>query len=174
MRIAIALGVVLLATPALSQTPRPRPAANPIEQFNQKLKDDFTAKTGVKGTGDLPYDLLQALNVKLLPDLQYALLLAKATGNNITAQCYQAWIDVITVQQTAVQTGTPPTDIPIPDPHIITDFERAVELRNMIQPDSKFMTACSPVANLIKQDVLSFMGKVVGGGAGLMTMIPGL
>jgi len=174
MRIAIALGVVLLATPALSQTPRPRPAANPIEQFNQKLKDDFTAKTGVKGTGDLPYDLLQALNAKLLPDLQYALLLAKATGNNITAQCYQAWIDVITVQQTAVQTGTPPTDIPIPDPHIITDFERAVELRNMIQPDSKFMTACSPVANLIKQDVLSFMGKVVGGGAGLLTMIPGL
>jgi len=149
-------------------------AVNPIEQFNQKLKDDFTAKTGVKGTGDLPYDLLQALNAKLLPDLQYALLLAKATGNNITAQCYQAWIDVITTQQTAVQTGTPPTDIPIPDPHVITDFERAVELRNMIQPDSKFMTACSPVANLIKQDVLSFMGKVVGGGAGLLTMIPGL
>lgn len=175
MRIAIIIFAVLITTPVMAQTatPRPRPA-DPISQFNQKLKDDFTAKTGVKATGDLPYDLLQALNVKMLPDLQYALLLANATGNKITANCYQAWINVIQTQQTAVQSGTPPTDIPVPDPHLITDFERAVELRNMIQPDSPFMTACSPVANLIKQDVLSFMGKVVGGGASLATLIPGL
>ena len=167
MRIAIALGVVLLATPAWGQAPQ-----RPRLPLTGNIIQDFGPKTGL--TGAPVTDLQNFFNAKLLPDLQYALLLAKATGNNITAQCYQAWIDVITVQQTAVQTGTPPTDIPIPDPHIITDFERAVELRNMIQPDSKFMTACSPVANLIKQDVLSFMGKVVGGGAGLLTMIPGL
>lgn len=148
--------------------------ADPLQQIVDKAKADFTAKTGVKATGDVPFDLLRALDAKLLPDLQYALKLATATNNNITAVCYQAWIDVITVQQTAVQTGTPPTDIPIPDPHIITDFERAVELRNMLQPDSKFMTSCSPVANLIKQDVINFMGKVIGGGTSLMTLIPGL
>jgi hypothetical protein len=159
--------LLLFATPAFGQTRKP------VDPF-QKLKDDFTARTGVQATGDIAFDLLRALDAKLLPDLQYALLLAKATNNNITAVCYQAWIDVITTQQTAVQSGTPPTDIPIPDPHIITDFERAVELRNMLQPDSKFMTSCSPVANLIKQDVLSFMGKVVGGGASLTALIPGL
>lgn len=175
MKLALILLLVAgIPVSAMAQAPRPRPTVNPIDQFNQKLKDDFTAKTGVKATGDVPFDLLRALDAKLLPDLQYALLLAKATNNNITATCYQAWIDVIQTQQTAVQTGTPPTDIPIPDPHIVTDFERAVELRNMLQPDSKFMTSCSPVANLIKQDVLSFMGKVVGGGAGLMSLIPGL
>jgi len=45
MRIAIALGVVLLATPVWAK-PHGSTAANPIEQFNQKLKDDFTAKPG--------------------------------------------------------------------------------------------------------------------------------
>lgn len=174
--IRLLLAAVLVGLfPANAQTPRPRPLIpDPFQQLGDKMKQDFTKETGVKATGDVPFDLLRALDAKLLPDLQYALLLAKATNNNITALCYQAWIDVITVQQTAVQTGTPPTDIAIPDPHIITDFERAVELRNMLQPDSKFMTACSPVANLIKQDVLNFMGKVIGGGASLATLVPGL
>jgi len=109
----------------------------------------------------------------MLPDLQYALLLAKATNNNITAICYQAWIEMIQVRATAVKSQDG-TDIPIPDPHLLTDFERMVELRNALQPDSKFMTSCSPVANLIKQDVISFMGKVISGGAGLATLVPGL
>jgi hypothetical protein len=176
MKYIIALVLGLMMTPAMAQTPRPR-SANPIEQFSNKLKQDFTTVTGAPATGDLAYDLLQALNIKLLPDLQYALLLANATNNKITANCYQAWIDVINTEKTAVQTksadGTM-TDIAVPDPHIITDFERSVELRNMLQPDSAFMTACSPVANLIKQDVISFMGKVVAGGAGLATLVPGL
>lgn len=150
---------------------------NPFQQLGDKIKSDFTKETGVKATGDVPFDLLRALDAKLLPDLQYALKLATATNNSITATCYQAWIDMITTQQTAVQTknsdGTT-TDIAIPDPHLVTDFERAVELRNALQPDSKFMTSCSPVANLIKQDVLSFMGKVVGGGAGIAALVPGL
>ena len=174
-RVILGLALLAISTPVMAQTPRPRP--NPIEQFNNKLKQDFSNATGVPATGDLAYDLLQALNVKLLPDLQYALLLANATNNKITANCYQAWIDVINTEQTAVQTkgadGTT-TPIAIPDPHLITDFERSVELRNMLQPDSAFMTACSPVANLIKQDVISFMGKVVAGGAGLATLVPGL
>lgn len=170
--------LLMLLQPLAAQTPKPRPVApNPIDQFNQKLKDDFTHDTGVKATGDLPFDLLRALDAKLLPDLQYALKLAQATGSNVTAPCYQAWIDMINTQQTAVQQKNPDgttTDIPIPDPHLVTDFERMVELRNALQPESNFMTKCSPVANLIKQDVISFMGKVISGGAGLATLVPGL
>ena len=168
------LAVLVGIFPAQAQNANFNFKKDPIQQGIDKIKQDFTKKTGVPATGDVPFDLLNALDAKLLPDLQYALKLATATNNNITAVCYQAWIDVINTQQTAVQSGTPPAAIPIPDPHIITDFERAVELRNMLQPDSKFMTSCSPVANLIKQDVLNFMGKVVGGSASLATLIPGL
>lgn len=174
---AFAVSFLMAGNAAMAQTPRARMPIDPLGQAVDKLKQDFTAKTGVQATGDVPFDLLRALDAKLLPDLQYALKLAQATGSNVTAPCYQAWIDMINVQQTAVQTknadGTM-TDIAIPDPHIVTDFERAVELRNALQPDSKFMTSCSPVANLIKQDVISFMGKVVGGAAGLTTLVPGL
>jgi len=173
MRAILLIVALVIAGPTMAQSRKP------IQQFDlgQKIKDDFSKATGVQATGDVPFDLLRALDAKLLPDLQYAMLLAKATNNNITAVCYQAWIDMITTQQAAVQTknadGTT-TDVPIPDPHIITDFERMVELRNALQPDSKFMTSCSPVANLIKQDVISFMGKVISGGAGLATLVPGL
>jgi hypothetical protein len=172
--------LILLAGSAQAQTPRPRPGATmtqPQIDIIQKMKDDFSAKTGVQATGDLPFDLLKALDAKLLPDLQYALKLAQATGSNVTAPCYQAWIDMINTQQTAVQTknadGTT-SDIPVPDPHLVTDFERMVELRNALQPESTFMTKCSPVANMIKQDVVSFMGKVISGGAGIAALVPGL
>ena len=160
---------VLMPHNVYAQTKR----VDSVQQFNNKLKSDFSAATGTKATGDVPFDLLQALDVKLLPDLQYALLLANATGNTITADCYNAWIAIITTQQTAVadKTGTP---ITIPDPHLVTDFERAVEIRNMLQPQSTFMIKCSPVANMIKQDVIQFMGIVISGGAGLATMVPGL
>jgi hypothetical protein len=165
----IVIGLMLLATPALAQTKKP----DPLTQFNNKLKSDFTKTTGVPATGDLPFDLLQALDVKLLPDLQYSLLLATATKNTITANCYQAWINIIQVQQTAVQNASG-VAIEVPTPHIITDFERLVEIRNMLQPDSPFMTACSPVANMVKVDVTNFIGLVVGGGASLSALVPGL
>ncbi len=165
---------LLACAPAMAQRPRaPAITGNIVKD----IQSDFTKETGVKATGDVPFDLLRALGAKLLPDLQYALKLGQATGSNVTAPCYQAWIDMINTQQTAVQTknadGTT-SETPVPDPHLVTDFERAVELRNALQPDSKFMTSCSPVANLVKQDVIGFMGKVIAGGAGIATLVPGL
>jgi len=172
--IALVLGS-LFALPgsAHAQAPRPRAAIGQPPDLIQKLKDDFTAKTGVQATGDLGFDLLRALDAKLLPDLQYALLLAKANNNKLTAGCWQAWIDVINTQQQAVKDAQG-NDMPIPDPHVVTGFERIVDLRNMLQPESAFMMACSPVANLVKHDMIKFMGVVISGGAGLATLIPGL
>lgn len=152
--------------PTFAQIPKPKP------QITFPYDPMGLNKPGAQ-TGDIGYDLLKALDAKLLPDLQYALLLAKATGSNVTAGCYQAWIDMITIQQTAVKDSTG-AEIATPDPHLVTDFERMVELRNALQPDSKFMVACSPVANMVKQDVIKFMGIVISGGAGLATMVPGL
>src|SRR5215475_6860874 len=154
-RLAIGLSLVLgliLITSAHAQAPKPKLTGDPIKD----IKSAFEQQTGVKATGDIGYDLLQALDVKLLPDLQYAKKLADATGNKLTGGCWQAWIDMIQTQQKAVQNqdGSP---IDPPDPHLITTFERFVDLRNSLQPESPFMIACSPVANLLKSDQRSFM-----------------
>jgi hypothetical protein len=171
-----AFAVALLLGTGSAQAQTRRQPVDPLSQLVDKAKADFTKKTGVPATGDVPFDLLRALDAKLLPDLQYAKKLADATGSKVTSTCYGAWIDMINVQQTAVQTknadGTT-TDLATPDPHLITDFERAVELRNALQPDSPFMVACSPVANMIKQDVVQFMAAVVAGNVSLATLVPG-
>jgi hypothetical protein len=173
---AFALSFLVAGGAAQAQTARRQPV-DPLSQLVDKAKADFTKKTGVEATGDVPFDLLRALDAKLLPDLTYAKKLADATGSKVTSTCYGAWIDMINVQQTAVQTknadGTT-TDLATPDPHLITDFERAVELRNALQPDSPFMVACSPVANMIKQDVVQFMAAVVAGNVSIATLVPGL
>jgi hypothetical protein len=173
----LALLCCFLLGPGSAQAQTRRQPVDPLSQLVDKAKADFTKKTGVPATGDVPFDLLRALDAKLLPDLQYAKKLADATGSKVTSTCYGAWIDMINVQQTAVQTknadGTT-TDLATPDPHLITDFERAVELRNALQPDSPFMVACSPVANMIKQDVVQFMAAVVAGNVSLATLVPGL
>ena len=114
-----------------------------------------------------------ALDAKLLPDLQYALKLATASGSKVTAPCYQAWIDIINVRQKAVQDQAG-QDMPMPDPAIVTKFEKMVELRNSLQPDSEFMIKCSPVASMVKKDIVGFIGIVISGGAGLATLVPGL
>lgn len=171
--VAFLLSAFLAAPSAQAQVRRPALTGNPVYD----IKNAFERQTGVKATGDVPFDLLRALDKALLPDLQYALKLAQATGSKVTAPCYSAWIDMINTQQTAVQTKNADgstAEIAVPDPHLVTDFERMVELRNALQPDSSFMTACSPVANMVKMDVTHFMGIVISGGAGLATLVPGL
>lgn len=167
--IAFAL-TLLMPSGAMAQQPRfVKPTGN--------IVNDIAAATGSKTTltGAPVTDVQNFLNAKLLPDLQYALKLATASKNSVTADCYQAWIDIITTQQTAVNdSATPPQPLPMPDPHVITEFEKLVELRNALQPESQFMIKCSPVASMIKMDIAQFMGIVISGGAGLATLVPGL
>ena len=168
---AFLLSAFLFAPPAMAQSPRPRPLTG-------NIANDFPVGRPLAGiTGAPVTDLENAFNAKVLPDLQYALKLAQASKNSITGDCYQAWIDIINTQQTAVQTksadGTM-VDIPMPDPHVITEFEKLVELRNALQPESPFMVKCSPVASMVKKDIAGFMGVIISGGAGLATLVPGL
>jgi len=118
-------------------------------------------------------NIIGALDVKLLDDLKYAKLMADASGSKVTAPCYGAWIDLINIRQKAIN-GPDGQPLPVPDPAIITKFERIVELRNALQPDSAFMIACSPVASMVKKDIVGFIGIVISGGAGLATLVPGL
>lgn len=167
--IAFMVSFLVAGRSAQAQTPRlVKPTGN--------IVNDIAAATGAPKiglTGAPVTDLQNFFNSKLLPDLQYSLKLAQAAKNTITADCYQAWIDIITTQQTAVK-NPDGTDIAMPDPHIITEFEKLVELRNALQPESTFNVKCSPVASMIKKDLTGLIGTVLAGGAGLATLVPGL
>lgn len=153
--------MMVMSSEAMAQQARPKLLIDPLG----------LNKTGI--TGDVGFDIAKALDAKLLPDLQYAKKLADATGSKVTGPCYQAWIDMINTQQNAVKNADG-TEMAVPDPHIITSFERIVELRNALQPDSAFNIACSPVASMVKRDIIGFMGIVISGGAGLAALVPGL
>jgi|GEM_PF-4024530 len=126
-----------------------------------------------KSGGSPLEDIIGALDAKLLPDLEYALKLATASNSRVTAPCYQAWINIINVRQKAVQDANG-ADLPMPDLAIITKFEKLVEIRESLRPDSEFMIKCSPVASMIKKDIVSFIATVLSGGAGLAALGVGL
>lgn len=160
--------LVLTASPAFAQredsTPRARQGIKlPIDPLglNQKM------------TGDPAEDIINALDAKLLPDLKYALNLATKSNNGVTAPCYAAWIAIIEARQNANvdDQGNPMTP---PDPGLITKFEKLVELRNALQPESDFMIKCSPVASMVKSDIRKFIGLILTGGAGLAALGIGL
>lgn len=171
------LGIFAFTGDARAQTPTPikRP------QITGDVVADTKANLGLGGSGGglrsssgSPLNnILGALDDVLLPDLQYALKLAQASDSKVTAPCFQAWIDIINKRKVAL-TNADGTAVELPNPRLFTDFEKAVELRNALQPDSSFSIACAPVILMVKLDILSFMGKVIGGGAGLAALVPGL
>lgn len=161
--------LVCFATSSAFAQPEPRAAVRaPL-----KLPIDPLGLNNRPGTGDPLGDLLGALDAKLLPDLQYALKLAQASGSKVTAPCYEAWINIIQTRQSAVKDDAG-NELPMPDPGVVSKFEKLVELRNSLQPDSDFMIKCSPVASMVKKDIVGFIGTVISGGAGLATLVPGL
>lgn len=168
MRIILAFAIALIATSAWAQAPKPRP----LNIFQPRT--DSTDGVQIGGGGDKGLqDLIGALDAKLLPDLKYAKRLADKANNTITGQCWDTWIAIIESRQQAVQDekGQP---IDMPDPALITKFEQLVELRNQLQPTSDFMVKCSPVAQMVRRDMIGFIGIVISGGAGLATLVPGL
>lgn len=173
-RIILALALIAFAAPALAQTKPGFRLPIPIQPRTDASAGAQSGGGGrLFGGKDPLHDLLGALDAKLLPDLQYALRLAQGSGSKVTAPCYQAWITIIETRQKA-NTDEQGNPLPEPDPGIVTKFERMVELRNSLQPDSPFMIACSPVASMVKKDIMGFIGTVLSGGAGLATLVPGL
>ena len=175
LRFISAVLVLAVATPALAAPKHHHHTL--VMQVKPRLTGDLQADlgnlTGTKVTGSPISDLIGALDVKLLPDLKYAKALADASDSKVTSPCWSAWIDIINVRQKAV-TSADGTDMVYPDPSLITNFEKLVEIRNMLQPDSKFNIACSPVASMVKKDIMGLIGIVISGGAGLTALGVGL
>jgi hypothetical protein len=108
MRKIIVLILMLLAVPALAQTRRPPPAAEPAAALPRPPLCDplnlipgcrnpdgsVNQKSSVAGN---PFDnLTDDVLRKILADVTYAKALAKAANNDVTLPCWSAWVDLVT------------------------------------------------------------------------------
>ena len=127
------------------------------------IEDIRAAVTGKAAEAAAP-DLISKIQTVALADLQAATADAKATGDTIASNCYDAWIALINAQQTAQGTA-------LPEPHIITAFQRNRDLVNALRPGSPLKVACAPFAEELKQDVITLLSKIAGGALTLPAML---
>lgn len=160
--LVIGLGVALSmigSDTAQAQIRKPQVTGNIIEDIKANNAAGVTPGQGLDATWAKIKDVSIA-------DIAYAKALADAIGtprSKIRSTCYAAWIKVVQQSQglTAGDGGKPLG--PMPDPSLFSHFEQAVEVVDNLQPDSEFMVACQPAANLLKQSILQFVTSAVGG-----------
>lgn len=176
-RIILILAALLIATPALAQR------ADDMARTTAAKKglpiplpiDPLGLNKSAGATGNPLLDIIGAFDTKLEPDLTVALAMATNTKNDLTMKCWAVWLDQIHARQNAMKDaqGNP---ITMPDPHILTDFERIMEIRAALDPSGPFSQACLPIALRIQMDIQQMLGAVATGGIlGLAKFtIPGL
>jgi hypothetical protein len=176
---------MLLATPALAQEPRV-----PAGQKGAAAQSIRTAPGLIPGT-TVPCDpanlipgcrnpdgtvdqaagsrnplanLTDEVLAKLLADFTYASARAHATGNAVTAPCWDAWVKLLT-NQTASLKDAAGNVLSKPDPHLILDAELASELISQLQPNSDLSIACAPTLQASQRNISTLVGAVLSGGA---------
>jgi hypothetical protein len=163
--IAIAVALLVLAGSAAAQNRQPRPPAltgDPVKDIGNAIKAGQQQGTAASNANTA--DLVAKLNKLALPDFEYALAMAKATNNVVSAPCWQAWVDLITAQQKPLTDATGQV-LTEPDPHLITNIERISELLAALRPDSTLSTSCAALAGAANRDVATFIGGILSGGA---------
>jgi len=155
MKLFIVLILFLISAPSFAQT-RPQLTGRPIE--------DIKAAVGGRQAEAAAPDLISKIQQVALADLQAATADAKATGDSIASNCYDAWIALINAQQTAQGAA-------LPEPHIITAFQRNRDLVNALRPGSPLKVACAPFAEELKQDVITLLSKIAGGALTLPALL---
>lgn len=160
--ILIVIGLSALASgwasPARAQaklTGNPlRDIGNAVTQGNQKSAAQAN-----------PLDDLAAKIKKLsLDDFKYAAALAHATGNTVTAPCWDVWVKLLTAQQQPLD-GPDGQPLKAPDPHPATDIELLSEIIRQLQPSSELSVGCAPMASAAQKDAATLIGAVLSGGA---------
>lgn len=159
--VLLAIGLTFLfgGGDAFAQIKRPQVTGNIIADIKANNAGGVTPAQGIDAVWAKMKDAS-------LVDLQYAKSLADAVNSprsKIRSTCYGAWITVVQQSQglTAGTNGAPLG--PMPDPSMFSHFEQAVQVVDNLQPDSPFMVACQPAANLLKQSILQFVSTAVGG-----------
>jgi hypothetical protein len=163
----IAVLVVGLATLALSPLPadaqikKPPLTGDPIRDIGSAIS---SGNQGARSQGDPLGELAKKIAALSLADFKYAAALAHATGNNVTAPCWDEWVKLLTAQQQPLigADGQPLTE---PDPHLITSMERLSEMIRQLQPNSDLSVACAPAASAVQKDAATLIGAVLSGSA---------
>jgi hypothetical protein len=162
--VAVALGALLVPGAAHAQAnkqARPALTGDPVKDIGNAINQGRPA-------AGAPGDPLKSLADKIaklsLEDFKYAAALAHATGNNVTAPCWDAWVTLLTSQQQPLKdaAGNPVAE---PDPHLITDAERLSEAIQQLQPNSAISIACAPAATAVQKDAATLISQILGGSA---------
>lgn len=153
------------AAPAHAQSRQPaRPplTGDPVRDIGTAIKSG--QQQSAKEANETTADLVDKLDKLALPDFEYALAMAKATNNVVSAPCWQAWVDMLTAQQKPLTdaAGQPLSE---PDPHLITNIERISELLAALRPDSPLSTSCAALAGAANRDVATLISGILSGGA---------
>jgi hypothetical protein len=164
----VLVALFALAAPALAQG-QAKNARAADERFAApgfpRLPDPLGLNKGAGTTGTNPFDnLTDDVLKKILADVTYAKALAKASGNDVTLQCWSAWVDLTTAQTQPVKDDAG-NELTMPEPHFFVAAERASEFINQIQPNSKLNIACGAALNASKMAIGQLIGAVLSGGA---------
>jgi hypothetical protein len=152
---ALALG---WAAPAQAQG---KLTGNPLRDIGSAVGQGNQRSTGGAGALD---DLAAKIRKLSLDDFKYAAALAHATGNNVTAPCWDVWVKLLTAQQQPLN-GPDGQPLREPEPHLATDIERLSEMIHQLLPNSELSVACSPMASAAQKDAGTLIGAVLSGGA---------
>ncbi len=164
MRFPVALTLCALTVPAYAQTPRPAPrlTGNPIADINSAVEQK--KQQAQANNNHSIEDLVSQIQKLALPDFQYALAMSKATKNVVSTPCWQAWVDLITAQQSPLL-GPDGKELTEPDQHVITAIEQISELLANLRPDSSLSTSCAALAAAAGKDAATLIQGILGGGA---------
>lgn len=155
--LATFVALLLASSASAAGLPRPAVTGNIVEDIKTDVQN-LHPKTAVPDqvTSSTNPDILNRLKTVVLADLKAASADAHATADTIAAPCLDAWIGLIEAQQKAQAA-------PLPDPHVITTFQQDRDLVNALRPGAPLRTACAPLAEELKQDVLTLLSKIAGG-----------
>lgn len=172
------------------RTPTARPftptplTGDPIKDINNAVAQKKTE--AVANANQSVEDVVAAIQKLALPDFQYALAMSIATKNVVSTPCWQAWVDLVTAQQSPLMgpgapvldaNGKPTLDAngkPVlgppqalvePDPHLITSVEQISELLANLRPDSAISTSCAALAAAAGKDAATLIQGILNGGA---------
>lgn len=106
--------------------------------------------------------LLTQLQKVSLQDLQTAKADADAQKDAVASTCYAQIITLVTNQQSALKVQKD-----LPDVHIVTTFQQVRDFALALRQGSPLSTACAPLANEVKMDVLNFVAGVTAGSLSL-------
>jgi hypothetical protein len=91
---ALALACAAPAHAQSRQPARPPLTGDPVRDIGTAIKSG--QQQSAKEANETTADLVDKLDKLALPDFEYALAMAKATNNVVSAPCWQAWVDMLT------------------------------------------------------------------------------